>query len=334
MSLSAVIGGLLGSSSSSGGSILGDVNMLTPTGQLSSILQGIFAKKGAEESGEAMRQGISETTPIIEESYDKALAQLQPYANLNLSNVQRLSDMVRSGQFNTDPMNYQFSGQAPTYNQGQFSYNQYADPGAQFRMSQGLKAIEGSAAAKGNQLSSTTMQALQKYGSDLASQEYTNAYSRYVQGEALNQNLYGMNLGEFQKSRQYGLDQAQQNWQTDYLGNQAGFNQMNTLANYGAEAPGAIAGLNVGRGQSLGNLALGRGAVNAAQSQAEANAIANIFSQIGMSGNLNLNLGSLGGTGSGNTGSGNSDMGSSGGNVPYETDINEYGVDDTDTAYA
>jgi hypothetical protein len=276
---------------------------------LGTLLQGIFASKAAEESAAAMQQGLAEAKPLVEGSYDQAAAQLQPYANLNLANVQALSNLVRSGAFDTDPMNYQFTGQAPTYSQGQFSYDQYADPGAQFRMSQGLRAIEGSAAARGNQLSSTTMQALQKYGSDLASQEYANAYSRYVQGEALGQNLYGLNLGEFQKSRQYGLDQAQQNWQSDYYGNREGFNQWNTLAGYGAQAPGALAGLSIGRGQSLGNLALGRGAVSAAEQQGKYGTYANMVSELsgGAGGSTNINWG--GGQQSGGTGEGNLNMG-------------------------
>jgi hypothetical protein len=53
------------------------------------------------------------------------------------------------------------------------------DPGYQFRMDQGLKAIQRSAAAKGNQLGGSTLGALQNYGQGLASQEYQNAFNRY-----------------------------------------------------------------------------------------------------------------------------------------------------------
>lgn len=54
-----------------------------------------------------------------------------------------------------------------------------ADPGYQFRMSEGMRGVEGSAAARGGLLSGAAQKAIQKYGQGLASQEYGNAYQRY-----------------------------------------------------------------------------------------------------------------------------------------------------------
>lgn len=53
------------------------------------------------------------------------------------------------------------------------------DPGYSFRMSEGMKALERSAAARGGLLSGGTLKATQRYGQDLASQEYQNAFNRY-----------------------------------------------------------------------------------------------------------------------------------------------------------
>lgn len=53
------------------------------------------------------------------------------------------------------------------------------DPGYAFRMSEGLKALERSAAARGGLMSGATGKALQRYGQDLGSQEYMNAFNRY-----------------------------------------------------------------------------------------------------------------------------------------------------------
>ena len=52
------------------------------------------------------------------------------------------------------------------------------DPGYAFRLSEGMKALERSAAARGGLLSGGTMRAAQRFGQDLASQEYQNAYNR------------------------------------------------------------------------------------------------------------------------------------------------------------
>jgi hypothetical protein len=52
------------------------------------------------------------------------------------------------------------------------------DPGYGFRMSEGLKALERSAAARGGLMSGATGKALQRYGQDLGSQEFGAAYNR------------------------------------------------------------------------------------------------------------------------------------------------------------
>lgn len=53
------------------------------------------------------------------------------------------------------------------------------DPGYTFRMQEGMKALERSAAARGGLLSGSTLKGAQRYGQDLASQEYMNAFNRY-----------------------------------------------------------------------------------------------------------------------------------------------------------
>lgn len=53
------------------------------------------------------------------------------------------------------------------------------DPGYDFRMQEGMKALERSAAARGGLGSGGTLKALIRYGQDFASNEYQNAYNRF-----------------------------------------------------------------------------------------------------------------------------------------------------------
>lgn len=53
------------------------------------------------------------------------------------------------------------------------------DPGYQFRMSEGQKALERSAAARGGLNSGGFAKALTRYGQDTASSEYQNAFNRF-----------------------------------------------------------------------------------------------------------------------------------------------------------
>lgn len=61
-----------------------------------------------------------------------------------------------------------------------FSMDQFQqDPGYAFRLREGLKALDRSAAARGGLLSGNQLRGVTQFGQDLASQEYTNAFNRY-----------------------------------------------------------------------------------------------------------------------------------------------------------
>ena len=53
------------------------------------------------------------------------------------------------------------------------------DPGYAFRISEGMKALDRTAASRGGLLSGATLRGATRYGQDMASQEYTNAFNRY-----------------------------------------------------------------------------------------------------------------------------------------------------------
>ena len=59
---------------------------------------------------------------------------------------------------------------------GKVDLNQ--DPGYAFRLAEGQKALERSAAARGGLISGGALKAAQRYGQDYGSQEYANAYQR------------------------------------------------------------------------------------------------------------------------------------------------------------
>lgn len=53
------------------------------------------------------------------------------------------------------------------------------DPGYGFRLSEGQKALERSAAARGGLMGGATGKALTRFGQEMGSQEYQNAFNRY-----------------------------------------------------------------------------------------------------------------------------------------------------------
>ena len=68
-----------------------------------------------------------------------------------------------------------------------------ADPGYGFRMSEGLKAIDRQAAARGGLISGGALKAAERYGQNLASDEYQNAFNRYQTNRG---SVYGMLSGQ------------------------------------------------------------------------------------------------------------------------------------------
>lgn len=87
------------------------------------------------------------------------------------------------------------------------------DPGVAFRQSEARKALEGSAAARGDLLSGGTLQALQSRSQDLASQEYGQAWNRAAQQaqmrEQWGQQATAQNFGQAMSAAQL-REQVQQ----------------------------------------------------------------------------------------------------------------------------
>lgn len=109
------------------------------------------------------------------------------------------------------------------------------DPGYGFRLSEGIKALERSAAARGGLLSGAQIKGIQRFGQDLASQEYTNAFNRY-------QTERQARLGPLQSLAGIGQTTAQQVGQA---GQQMASNVGQALAGgAAARASGYVGGAN------------------------------------------------------------------------------------------
>jgi hypothetical protein len=88
-------------------------------------------------------------------------------------NVQRQQPFYQAG-VNALPELVQASRYTP-FGMDQFT----ADPGYGFRLSEGQKALDRSAAARGGLISGGALKAATRFGQDMGSQEYTNAFNRY-----------------------------------------------------------------------------------------------------------------------------------------------------------
>jgi hypothetical protein len=134
-----------------------------------------------------------------------------------------------------------------------------ADPGYSFRMDEGMKALERSAAARGGLLSGSAMKGIQRFGQGLASDEYTNAFNRYQteRNAQLNplQSLAGMGQTTSQQIGQAGQTMASNIGQANQaMGTNLGniyTSTANNLANNTMSAANARASGYVGQANAL-----------------------------------------------------------------------------------
>ena len=158
--------------------------------------------------------GAADRTAALQQSqYDQTRADLAPYRVAGTNALAQLTaGTAPGGQF--------------TQSFGMSDFEQ--DPGYGFRMSEGLKALDRTAAARGNLLSGVTLKGAQRYGQDLGSQEYQNAFNRYQikRSNILNPIQSLANVG--QTATNQGVS-AGQNYATNVgnLGMNAASNQAN-----------------------------------------------------------------------------------------------------------
>jgi hypothetical protein len=135
-------------------------------GLLSSKASGDAADTAAQASGRASDASIAEQR----RQYDLSRADQAPYLAAGTGAVNRLGAGVAAGG--------EFGATMPF----DFQYDQNTDPGYGFRFAEGMKGLERSAAARGGLLSGATLKGVQRYGQDMGSQEYQNAFNRYLTG--------------------------------------------------------------------------------------------------------------------------------------------------------
>ena len=131
----------------------------------------------AEDAAETQGEGADAATQLQREMFRQTRRDLRPYRQAGRKGLSEIREGFQKGGVFQQGKPFKFD-----YTLDEFE----ADPGYQFRLQEGLKALERSAAAGGGLFSGATGKALQRYGQDYASGEYQKAYGREF-NEALTQ---------------------------------------------------------------------------------------------------------------------------------------------------
>lgn len=126
----------------------------------------------AQQQQQTIQRGQEKQLAALKEAQAQAVPVYQPYAQFGQQSLNALARGMGlgggQGEFMTQP----------TLEQLQM------DPGYAFREQQGMKALQQQMAAGGLGGSGTALKAGMRFGQDMASQEYGNAYNRFMQNRA------------------------------------------------------------------------------------------------------------------------------------------------------
>jgi hypothetical protein len=212
----------------------GGVNALTGAGMGTSWMMpaailgsSLYGANAAQQAGSAQAAAASRAADLQYQQFRDQAALQEPFRQVGVRALPQLE-----AQRNMMPG--AFTGKVDL---GQ-------DPGYAFRLSEGQKALDRSAAARGGLISGGALKAAQRFGQEMGSQEYQNAYSQALTG--------------------YNADVARE---------ATGYNRLAALAGYGQTATGQIGAAGQNMASNVGNLMTSGAAAGAAGQVGGANAL-------------------------------------------------------------
>ena len=162
-----------------------------------SLLGGAMSARGASQAADTQAAAADRSAALQKEMFDLQRAGQEPFRQAGLTSQNRLMELLGLGG-DTGAAGYGKYGR-------DFSMADYqADPGYAFRLGEGQKALERSAAARGGLISGGALKAATRYGQDMGSQEYQNAFNRYQTSRANQLQPLGnlMSMGQSAASNQ------------------------------------------------------------------------------------------------------------------------------------
>jgi hypothetical protein len=131
-----------------------------------------MASQGAQSAADAQASAAAKSLKLQKQMWLKNLELNAPFREAGLTAQNRLLDLLGLSN-RTDAAGYGSAMQPFTMDKFQ------ADPGYAFRLSQGLKGLDATAAARGGLISGNALRAATEYGQKMGSDEYQNAFNRY-----------------------------------------------------------------------------------------------------------------------------------------------------------
>lgn len=145
------------------------------------------SRSAANTQADATTQASSEANATQLAMYNQTRADMAPWREKGVDALNTLAARIKAGP-------------------GDFTKS----PGYDFRVAEGNKAIERSAAARGNLLSGGTLKAITRYGQDYATSDYDNFLRRYYESLTPLQSMAGVGQSTASQTAAQGNQTASQ----------------------------------------------------------------------------------------------------------------------------
>jgi len=197
----------------------------------SAVAGAVSARKGAK----AVEQSADKSAEVQREIFQKQTELAEPFRLAGIASQNELMRLLGIGGDAT-------AADYGMLTRGYRPEDLQMDPGYQFRLGEGMKALDRRLSAGGRMFSGGALKAGQQYSQDLASQEYMNAFNRYQAGLGTRLGTLGSLYGAGQAAAQQVAGQA----------GQYGENVGNLLMAGGAARASGYAGVGNALNQALG----------------------------------------------------------------------------------
>ena len=186
------------------------------------VVSSVLGSKASKSAASTQAGAAADATAAQERMFERQVELQEPFRKAGMAGQNRLMELLglstkpkELGADASEEEKTQYARDLAEYNAltGSKDYGRYAsaeftpaqftanqDPGYAFRMSEGMKALDRSAAARGGLLSGSTLKGAQRYGQDLASTEYQNAFNRYQTSRTNTLNPFASLAGVAQSS--------------------------------------------------------------------------------------------------------------------------------------
>jgi hypothetical protein len=200
------------------------------------------SSRGASKAARAQQQAADQAAQVQRETFERQVELQEPFRQAGITSQ---NEMLRLLGLGGDAASAGYGSLGRPFS----AADMQTDPGYAFRLAEGEKALERMQAARGQYLGGGAIRAGARYGQEMGSQEYMNAFNR---AQALLGNRLGV-LGSL-----YGAGQAA----TQQVGQQAGqmgTNVGNLLMQGGQARASGYLGQSNALSQALGQAATGYG---------------------------------------------------------------------------